>query len=873
MKTRDSITTTPSLCLAMVVCNEALELYKCLGSVRNVVSSFVVFDLGSTDNTKALMSNMLSHKEGEIVDVETGRLDDYLERLYDSASKSSDYVLFVGADEVFSSTNYPTDHLIHDIVLTEVDHGRCSFMEPRIIKSGLSKPIPIPFRSGQVLSSDWNVGTVEHIRLKKQQIRGKGAGTFSRDIRYDQLAARSMELRTPGDCVELAIMCSRRGDLPGALNSLEEGLNRHPSSETNWLLRYLRGLAHLDSGEKAAAFDDFILAFELDPDRLEPLHQLIKLKTADNDLRSALELSRISLESDIPLNKGYFERKIYEWDRYVHFVSLLERLREPEQLAQSCEVLLDTPDLGIGLRKFLKQSKKSHSVSSRDLSAKPAASVVNTRRPLLTVGMATIDDYDGVYFSLMSFFMLHGESRELFEFIVIDNSPNGPAGKSINELCERLGILYKPIFDYRSTAVRDSIFRYATGSFVLCMDSHVMLLPESIGRLLDYIEANPDSNDLLQGPLANDNRDRFYTHLEPRWQDGMYGVWAETEGFSRFTAPFEIGMQGLGVFCCKREAWPGLNPRFVGFGGEEGYLHEKFRRSGGKVICLSFLVWVHRFERPLGTPYQLDWRERIRNYLIGFDELGLDISSLSAHFTKAVGYSMVSNAFSMFMRERDSPFYRFDAIYWIDDDSAPEISNEIDQRFVDLGIASRIRKIPTNSRAGAENSMHVLLELLDTAMVHGYKQLLVFNNKALISNDIDQVLRNVLYELDCKNWSFCFLGHDDAGSPVVSAEGHESEVRKIDTEKAFEGSVDCLWARSTSFLANIGPGTEAIASSIASRLGQAKALDRASLTDVEESATSPELYLVDPPTTIRRDRFPAEKRPARFCFIGTVEVD
>ena len=67
--------------------------------------------------------------------------------------------------------------------------------------------------------------------------------------------------------------------------------------------------------------------------------------------------------------------------------------------------------------------------------------------------------------------------------------------------------------------------------------------------------------------------------------------------------PFEIAMQGLGLFACRRSAWPGLNPRLRGFGGEEGYLHERFRRRGGRVLCHPRLGWAHRFARPIGIPY------------------------------------------------------------------------------------------------------------------------------------------------------------------------------------------------------------------------------------------------------------------------------
>ena len=96
-------------------------------------------------------------------------------------------------------------------------------------------------------------------------------------------------------------------------------------------------------------------------------------------------------------------------------------------------------------------------------------------------------------------------------------------------------------------------------------------------------------------------------------------------------------MQGLGLFACRRAAWPGFNPDFRGFGGEEGYIHEKFRRAGGRTLCLPFLRWMHRFTRPLGIPYVNRWEDRLRNYLIGFRELGLDTAPVVEHFKAHLG--------------------------------------------------------------------------------------------------------------------------------------------------------------------------------------------------------------------------------------------
>ena len=113
----------------------------------------------------------------------------------------------------------------------------------------------------------------------------------------------------------------------------------------------------------------------------------------------------------------------------------------------------------------------------------------------------------------------------------------------------------------------------------------------------------------------------------------MWGVWSvDRRGLEPEGEPFEIPMQGMGVFSCRTAVWPGFNPAFRGFGGEEGYIHEKVRQRGGRCLCLPWLRWVHRFGRTSGPPYPLAIEDKLRNYLIGFTELGLDLEPALEHF-------------------------------------------------------------------------------------------------------------------------------------------------------------------------------------------------------------------------------------------------
>src|SRR6185436_7827777 len=213
------------------------------------------------------------------------------------------------------------------------------------------------------------------------------------------------------------------------------------------------------------------------------------------------------------------------------------------------------------------------------------------------------------------------------EILVLDNHPEAPSAEPLSRLAEQIpNVRYVPETTVRSTAVRDLLFRHAHGEIVLVLDSHVLLAPGALDALLAYFRSRPGCRDLVQGPLLSaDARGLTGTHWNPVWSEGMYGQWAvDPRGLDPAAEPFDIPMQGLGLFACRRDAWPGLSPRFRGFGGEEGYLHEKVRRTGGRTVCLPALRWLHRFDRPGGVPYRLSWDDRIRNYLIGWTELGLD---------------------------------------------------------------------------------------------------------------------------------------------------------------------------------------------------------------------------------------------------------
>lgn len=243
---------------------------------------------------------------------------------------------------------------------------------------------------------------------------------------------------------------------------------------------------------------------------------------------------------------------------------------------------------------------------------------------LLTIGMCTYDDFDGVYFTIQSLRMYHHISD--IEIIVLDNNPDGIHGQEAQKFMKTWvkNCKYIPLKDEPSSFNKYKIVDYASGQYILILDCHVLLVNNAIQTLLDYYTDHPDCKDLIQGPLLYDDLSSFSTEFKDEWRGDMYGIWHTNHESYNKAEPFEIKMQGMGLCSFEKKNWPGICQYFKGFGGEEGYIAEKFRRNGGKNICIPQLKWVHRFGRPNGVKYPLILEDRIWNYFVGWLEITKD---------------------------------------------------------------------------------------------------------------------------------------------------------------------------------------------------------------------------------------------------------
>lgn len=267
----------------------------------------------------------------------------------------------------------------------------------------------------------------------------------------------------------------------------------------------------------------------------------------------------------------------------------------------------------------------------------------------LTLAIPTYEDFAGVWETIQSFRIINTADPWLAgtEIVVVDNKPDGEQGQMVANLHQAWwagpqhdGVVIRYIPMPRPVGpanAKQRAFEEATGDIVLCVDSHVILPPGAVRAAVQFLSDPTHTRDLVTGPMVYDNLSTVSTHFANRWRGQMWGTWdTNPAALDPRSAPFEVFASGCGCFAMRKAAWVGFNPKFLGFGGEESYVHEKVRHAGGRVWCLPALRWIHRFGKPGGYKAPLNVWYKARNYVIGLTELGIPLDRLHRHFVEGI---------------------------------------------------------------------------------------------------------------------------------------------------------------------------------------------------------------------------------------------
>lgn len=319
------------------------------------------------------------------------------------------------------------------------------------------------------------------------------------------------------------------------------------------------------------------------------------------------------------------------------------------QLSKTCWEYTKTKDSKITTSPILKTREKPIKQEKKTKLIKPTIGVpsILEKKVKFSLVMPCFDDFEGVEMTIQMARLMH--HHRIHEIVVVNNNPDknkrpkeerkNKTGHSENteHICDKVGATYIEFTDVIGTAAaKNHAVMSATTDYVICTDSHNKFALGSFDALGEYYEKNPNASELIHGPCATDCLTSCFTHFTNGWgDDDVFGQWAFSKEKFEAGEPFEIEAIGMGAFAIKKEYWQGWHPLLRGFGGEERFINLRHKRKGYKTICHPKFIWQHRWGRGNGVGYPYSGvKDRARNAIIGFLDLGLDIDRCKYHFTK-----------------------------------------------------------------------------------------------------------------------------------------------------------------------------------------------------------------------------------------------
>ena len=263
----------------------------------------------------------------------------------------------------------------------------------------------------------------------------------------------------------------------------------------------------------------------------------------------------------------------------------------------------------------------------------------------LTIGMATYDDMNGTIFTVQDLrqTILEFGFEDEVEIVIVDNNPQSDHGGRIRSFLRDESKVETNYYTFEvdgTSQSRNFVFKQAKGEYVMCMDCHVTLKRGALLYLMEQIVQGNLGDNIYHGPLWYNGLQKTSDVFDPVWRSEMWGIWGsvwvkadnsfhgpyvlprenegqvdlllvegdmlnmrvhekqfcpwirhedymEHHGYVKAAdrpEPYAIPAQGLGMFMAKKDSWLGFNEHFRGFGGEEVYIHEKYRKAGRKAI-------------------------------------------------------------------------------------------------------------------------------------------------------------------------------------------------------------------------------------------------------------------------------------------------
>lgn len=305
-----------SICLNMIVRNEARVIRRCLDSARPFISSWVIVDTGSTDGTQQLIREHLAGIPGELFERPWKNFEHNRNEALQLAKGRAEHVLLLDADDLLvPAPGFRMPKLHADELQLRVRTGDLSYYRTQIVRASL------PWRyvgvTHEVIEGP-SPRTAQRLEGLVLQTTDEGSRKVEgRKFREDVAMLREA-LETEPDNARYVFYLAQShrglGELDEAIATYEKRAAMGGWPEEIWYSLYQVAVLTERAGrDRCAVVEAYLRAYDNRPQRAEPLCDLARFHRERGEHAVAHLFAARAVTIERPDDILFLQDSTYEW--------------------------------------------------------------------------------------------------------------------------------------------------------------------------------------------------------------------------------------------------------------------------------------------------------------------------------------------------------------------------------------------------------------------------------------------------------------------------------------------------------------------------------------------------------------------------------
>jgi tetratricopeptide (TPR) repeat protein len=306
----------PTICLNMIIKDEAPVIGRCLDSVKPFIDRWAIVDTGSTDDTRELVQKHLQGLPGELYERPWKNFGHNRNEALELARPHGDYLFFIDADERLelpAGYRRPTlgaDGYHLNVKYAGISYARCALVASRL-----------PWRWEGVVheflgcDAPYKLETLEGpcVVVAHDGARSRDPDTYRKDAALLEEALRQNPNNTR-DTFYLAQSYRDAGELVKSRDTYRRRAAMKGWEEEAWFAQYQAAVLdeRIGSPPEVISFG-YLTAYQRRPTRAEPLVRLARYHRLRKEFHLALLYARRAASLSKPPDLLFLDEAAYSW--------------------------------------------------------------------------------------------------------------------------------------------------------------------------------------------------------------------------------------------------------------------------------------------------------------------------------------------------------------------------------------------------------------------------------------------------------------------------------------------------------------------------------------------------------------------------------